>query len=99
MIQEITKEELSHARQGACVVEFYTSTCPHCKELEKTLCALAGEERDARLFKMNIGEQAEVARDLKIRSVPTLIRFEDGEIADRMVGAGSKDEIKTRFLT
>lgn len=98
MLKEITPEELAHAKRGDCLVEFYTPTCAFCKEMEKTLIALAEEKPEARLYKMDVSEENQVARDLKIRSVPTLVRFKNGEVSDKLVGSASKDEIAVRFM-
>lgn len=94
MLLEINKEELFHAEQGTCLVEFYTPTCPHCKELEKTLERMKGEERDLRFYKMDVSEKTDVARELGIRSVPTLIRFENGKPVEKLVGNRSENEIR-----
>lgn len=98
MLKEITKEELSHATRSACLVEFYTPICPFCKELEKKLVAVSAEKPQIRVYKMDVSQQQEVARDLQIRSVPTLIRFDGGEIRDRLVGNASQEELLTRFV-
>lgn len=94
MIEEITKEELFHAEQGACLVEFYTPSCPHCKVLEKRLEDLSEKPKDLRVYKMNVEKEASLCDELGIRSVPVLIRFDDRKETTRRVGAIPTSEIE-----
>ncbi|MBR6769232.1 MAG: thioredoxin family protein [Clostridia bacterium] len=94
MIEEITKEELLHAEQGAGLVEFYTPSCPHCKVLEKRLEDMAEKPKDLRIYKMNVEKEAQLCEELGIRSVPVLIRFEDRQEKERRVGAIPTSEIE-----
>jgi thioredoxin 1 len=47
----------------------------------------------ARVVKMNIDDNPQVAQRYGIRGLPTLILFKGGNVADRIVGAISKDSI------
>ena len=95
MIEEITKEQLFHAEQGACLVEFYTPSCSHCKVLEKRLEDLAEKPKDLRVYKMNVEKEESLCAELGIRSVPVLIRFEDRKETTRRVGAIPTSEIQS----
>ena len=50
-------------------------------------------EGKAVIAKCNVDEADEVALKYGIRSIPTLLFFKNGELADRTVGVVSKSEI------
>lgn len=93
MLEEITKEELFHAEQSTCLVEFYTPRCPHCKVLERRLEEIENKPKELRVYKMNVENDASLCEELGIRSVPVLIRFEDRKETSRRVGAIPTSEI------
>lgn len=47
--------------------------------------------------KCDIEECEDIAVDLGIRSVPTILFFKGGEIVDRMVGAAGKAKIQEKI--
>lgn len=47
--------------------------------------------------KCNIDDAEEVAAQYGIRSIPTLLFFKDGEVADKTVGFVNKAEIEKRI--
>ena len=64
---------------------------------ERQLRAVARlEERrvgKAKVGKLNVDENREIAGKYGIRGIPSLLLFKDGEIKDQMVGVHSKQEI------
>ena len=93
MLKEITKEELFHAEQSACLVEFYTPSCPHCKVLERRLEEFFEQPKNFAVYKMNVENNASLCAEFGIRSVPVLIRFENRKETARRVGAIPTSEI------
>ena len=93
MLEEMTREEMHHAEEGKCLVVFYTPSCPHCKILEKTLDEMQKSDISLRCYKMDISKNASVADDFSIRSVPTVLRFENKKVTARLVGNHTKSEI------
>ena len=77
------------------LVEFYTTRCPYCVKVVPTLEALA-EDYGPKLVvgKLNAEENHEVAAKYRISGVPTMILFHGGEVADRVVGAAPKEDLK-----
>ena len=91
MPKEISKDEL-YQQNGAYLVAFYTPSCPHCRVLEKSIESL--ETQAIPVYKINLDKEPQLSSEFSIRSVPVLIRFENGKETARRVGSLSKDEIK-----
>ncbi len=80
---------------GVVLVDFWADWCRQCARIREHLLELAGEESGRAVVAMvNVDTSEEVTYRFSIRSVPTLILFEDGKMVDQLVGAAPKDEIR-----
>jgi thioredoxin 1 len=50
-----------------------------------------------KIGKVNVDEQQALAAQYGIRAIPTLLLFKQGQIAEQMVGAKSKRDLKASF--
>ncbi len=81
------EEEVLKA-EGICVVDFWAPWCGPCLTMAPALEAFAGANEDrAKVFKLDSDDNPKTAEKYGIRSIPTVIYFRDGEIADKHVGA------------
>ena len=73
------------------MVEFYTENCPFCKNLAKTFEQLARDWEGRAVFaKVDLGKESSPAARYRIRSVPTVMVFANGELVGRSSGAVSR---------
>src|SRR5205823_4191892 len=80
------------------LVDFWAEWCGPCKMIAPVLDELA-EEYQGRLKigKVNIDEQQALAAEYGIRAIPTLLLFNQGQVADQIVGLRSKRDLKASF--
>ena len=75
------------------LVDFWAEWCGPCKMLLPVIEELAEEVTDAKICKVNVDDQPELAARYKVMSIPTLIVFKGGQAVATSVGAKSKAAI------
>src|SRR5205814_833275 len=80
------------------LVDFWAEWCGPCKMLAPILDELADEYNGrVRIAKVNIDEHQDLAAQYGIRSIPTLLLFKKGQVAEQLVGLRSKRDLKASF--
>ncbi|HEV7417997.1 thioredoxin [Tianweitania sediminis] len=73
------------------VVDFWAEWCGPCKMIAPALEEISQEMGGkVKIAKLNIDENPELAAQFGVRSIPTLMMFKNGEVADMKVGAAPK---------
>lgn len=85
------KELLS--KPGLLVADFFATWCGPCKMLGPVLEELDGELEQVTFVKIDIDADRELADELNLVSVPTLMFFKDGEKYDELIGFKPKPQI------
>jgi len=75
------------------LVDFWADWCGPCKMVAPIIEEIAKELKDAKVGKVNVDEQSELAAEYRIMSITTLMVFKDGAVVKKAVGAVSKAEI------
>ena len=75
------------------LLDFWASWCGPCRMVGPLVEQLAAEHPEIAVGKVNVDEEPELAAQLQIMSIPTLLVFKNGQLTQRAVGARPKDQI------
>ena len=77
------------------LLDFWAAWCGPCKMVGPVVEELSGEVTGlAKVGKVNVDEQGELAQQFMIMSIPTLMVFKDGKPAGKVVGVRDKRALK-----
>ena len=98
---ELTDENLEETLSSSSVpvlVDYWAEWCGPCKMLTPILEELSNEmKNEINVVKVNLDENQDLAMKYSIRSIPTLLLFNEGNLVDTKVGLLPKSEIVTWF--
>jgi thioredoxin 1 len=97
LVKHITDAEFQGTvASGVTLIDFWAPWCGPCKMIAPILEELAGELGDkAKIVKINVDDNPQVAGQYGIMSIPTLLLFKDGKKVDQKVGAQPKPALKS----
>jgi thioredoxin 1 len=80
------------------VVDFTAVWCSPCKMLEPVITQLSQDwNGKAKIFKLDVDENTNIAMQYGVMGVPTLILFVNGDPVQRLSGYQPKDRIVSKF--
>ena len=76
------------------LVDFWATWCGPCRVIAPIVQELSSEyEGRAKVGKLDVDEAQKTAAEFGIRSIPTLLIFKEGKVADQIIGAVPKGQI------
>lgn len=92
----ITKENFQKEvmeSDKAVLLDFWAAWCGPCRMVSPIVDEIAEETGNIKVGKINVDEQPELASEFQVMSIPTLVVIKNGQVAERSVGAQSKQQI------
>jgi putative thioredoxin len=86
---------LDASREVPVIVDFWAPWCGPCKQLGPAIEKVVNEAKgQVKLVKINIDENQELARQLRIQSIPAVYAFKNGQPVDGFMGAIPESQIR-----
>lgn len=80
------------------LVDFWATWCGPCSVIAPVIEEVAGDfEGRAKVGKLDVDEHASIAMKYGIRSIPTLLFFNDGQVVAQLVGVAPKQVIADKL--
>ena len=87
-------ELLAESNEKPLVVKFEASWCGPCRMLTPVLEELASETPAAEFVAVDVDANPELSQAFNIRSIPTVLKIENGQVTESFMGARSKPDVK-----
>ncbi|RBQ30765.1 thioredoxin [Arcobacter sp. FW59] len=93
--EELTEGNFSEKIKGKnVIVDFYAPWCPPCKILANNLEDFEIQKLDdVEIFKVNIDNDLVLAKMYRVKQLPTMIYFKNGEPIKKYVGVKTTEEL------
>jgi thioredoxin 1 len=79
------------------LVDLWASWCGPCRMIAPVLDEIAASDERFKITKIDTEAHPELASQLGVRALPTLMFFKDGALADQVVGAVPKKVIVSKL--
>ena len=79
------------------IVDFWAPWCVPCRRISPILEELSESRDDVTFVKINVDDNPATAMNYGVRSIPTIARFEGGEVTQQAIGALPKEQLSSQL--
>ena len=79
------------------IVDFWAPWCVPCRRVSPILDEMSEDREDVSFVKLNVDDNPATAMGYQITSIPTIARFEGGQVAQQAVGALPKNQLASQL--
>lgn len=99
-VMKVTDEDFSGRVLGAgapSVVDFWATWCVPCRQLDGVLEEMARKyDGKVSFYRVDVNESGGTASKYAVRSIPTLLFFQEGEVVDQAIGSMSQEDLQEK---
>lgn len=92
--QSFDDEVFKASSEKPVIVDFWAAWCGPCRALSPILEELSEELPDYEFVSVDVDANPNISSNFGIRSIPTVMRFENGEVTKGFLGAQNKTKVK-----
>lgn len=95
MVDEINDKSFKNeTSEGVVLTDFWATWCGPCKMQSPVVEQLSQEMDDVKFTSVDVDQNQDLAKELGIMAIPTLIIKKDGKIVDRLTGYTPKEKLE-----
>lgn len=100
MITQLNKKNFTNfiSSEGKAIAEFSGTWCNPCQKIKPIVEEISNENPNLKFGVVDVDESYEIAAQYGVKSVPTFLIFQDGELVGATSQIGSKSYL-TKVLT
>lgn len=81
------------ASEKPVLIDFYADWCGPCRMVAPIVSKIADEHPEYVIGKVNVDEEAELAKAFGVMSIPTLVVLKGGQLVNKAIGSKNEAQI------